>query len=85
MTFNISVEREKHEKNNKTFYKYTNMTIYKLKSFDIFLNLIEKDKIFVLFNIESNIKKDGICETKDRGTAFKLKINCIEELFDIIE
>lgn len=72
-------------KEEKTFYKYTTMSIYKLKDFNTFLNLIEKDKIFITFNVDSFITKDGFVQLNDRGTAFKLYMENIEDLFTRID
>ena len=74
-----------YKRNNETYYKYTNINFYTLKNFKTFLNLIEKDKIHITFNI-------GICKNgknagkiEDHGTAFKLDKYYIEELFEPIE
>lgn len=72
-------------RNNETYYKYTNLNIYKLKSFEIFLNLIEQDKVHVSFNIGTCKRGKNIGKIEDRGTAFKLNNNYINELFDLVE
>lgn len=71
--------------NNETYYKYTHMNIYKLKDFNTFLELIEKDKIHVIFNIGIAKKGPNIGKIEDRGTAFKIYNDYIEKLFDLIE
>ena len=74
-----------YKRNNETYYKYTNMNVYKLKDFNKFLKLIEQNKIYVLFNIGIAKKGTNIGKIEDRGTAFKLYNNCIDKLFDLIE
>ena len=69
----------------ETFYKYTNLTIYKLKNFDTFLNLIEQGYIYITFNIGIFDKEYRYGKIHDRGTAFKLKKNSINKLFDKID
>lgn len=70
-----------YKKDNKTYYKYTNLEIYKLKSFNRFIELLEENKIYITFNISmfKNEKRNG--QIHDRGTTFKLNINNVEDLF----
>lgn len=71
--------------NGETYYKYTNLTIYQLKSFEKFLYLIEKDLIGVCFNIGTCKTNKNYGNIEDRGTAFKLNQENINELFSIVE
>ena len=71
-----------YKRNNNTFYKYTNLDVYKLKNFDIFLKLIENDKIFVVFNIDMIKSEKQFGKINDRGTAFRINIRDIEQLFE---
>lgn len=73
-----------YKKNNETYYKYTNLYIYKLKTFEDFINLLEKDLIYITFNISMFNTKDRANQIHDRGTAFKLRNTCILRLFDKI-
>lgn len=66
---------------DKKFYKYVKMNVYKLIGFFEFLKLIENDKIFVSFYMRSALGPDGNIVMKDHGVGFKIKNNCIEELF----
>lgn len=75
----------KYIKDGKTFYKYTSLNMYKLRGFDMFLKLIENDKIFLTFNIGTRVYQDGSCHINDRGTAFRINISCINELFEKID
>lgn len=73
-----------YKKNNEIYYKYTNLYIYKLKTFEDFINLLEKDLIYITFNISMFNTKDRKNQIHDRGTAFKLRNTCILKLFDKI-
>lgn len=72
-------------RNNQKFYKYTYLSIYKVKNFETFLKLIEEDKIFIVFNIGMHKSADRFGQICDRGTAFRIKQEYLEELFDKIE
>ena len=61
------------------------MSIYHLKNFQKFLELIEQDKIYICFNINEFLDNESVIRIKDRGTAFKLDNYYIEELFDLID
>ncbi|MBE6156931.1 MAG: hypothetical protein E7161_04220 [Firmicutes bacterium] len=66
---------------NKKYYKYVKMNLYKLTSFFEFLKLVENDKIFVNFYMKSALGKSDEFLIKDHGVGFKIKNDCIEELF----
>ena len=70
--------------NNETYYKYTNLYIYKLKTFNDFLNLLEKDLLYLTFNISTFSKVERLNQIHDHGVAFKLRNTCILRLFDKI-
>lgn len=74
-----------YKQNNETYYKYTNMNIYKLKNFELFLKSIEENKIYVIFNIGIAKKGPNIGKIEDRGTAFKINNDNIEDLFELID
>ena len=67
------------------YYKYTNLNIYKLKGFETILELLKQDYIYITFNIGIFDKEYRYGEIHDRGTAFKLKNDCIDKLFDEID
>ena len=67
------------------YYKYFKMTIYKLKSFETFLRLIEAGEISVIFNIGIYKTADKFGAVYDHGTSFKLSTSCIYKLFDKIK
>jgi len=85
LTYLAYVKGYPYKRNNDTYYKYTNMNIYKLKSFQHFLKLIEENKIHVIFNIGIAKKGPNIGKIEDRGTAFKINNDCIDELFELID
>ena len=74
-----------YKKYNRTYYKYNNLKIYKLKSFNNFIELFEKQKIYITINIEYFKKGKRIGEIHDRGTAFRLSTENIEDLFVLID
>lgn len=66
---------------DKVYYKYLKMEIFKLYGFFEFLRLIEEDKIFVGFYMKSALDKSIKPNVIDHGVAFRIKNECIEELF----
>jgi len=70
-----------YKKDGQTFYKYTSLEIFELKDFNIFLELIEQDKIFITFNIGVHTTEDRYGQINDRGTAFRISIDTIDKLF----
>lgn len=70
-----------YKKNNEMVYKYTNLSIYKLKNFETFIKMIEENKIYITFNIGTHRSKKRYGQIYDRGTAFKINSKYIEELF----
>lgn len=76
-----TVEFLKKYFNGKNYYKYQDIRMYKLKSFNTFLNLINDGIVSISFKV--GIHKSGKYSGKysDHGTTFKIdKIN-IEKLF----
>ena len=71
--------------NDITYYKYTNMDLYKLKSFDKFLELLNEGVIRVNFKI--GVYKSGENKGKiyDRGTSFDIQEKDLIKLFDKID
>ena len=68
--------------NQQTYYKYFKMIIYKLKSFDVFLDLIESGIISIVFNIGIYKSAEYLGNTYDHGTYFKISIRDVYKLFD---
>ena len=81
MKYLAFIEAEKKKKNSTTYFRYTNITFYKIKDFSTFLSLIEKGEIKIVFNIGiyRNGKKCG--QTYDHGTNFEIKKENISMLY----
>ena len=71
--------------NGKTFFKYYQMKIYKLKDFETFINLIDKGIIRVCFKIGIFRNGNKIGKIHDRGTSFGIKEQNISYLFETID
>ncbi len=69
----------------KEYFKYTNITIYKLKEFEKFLELLEKGKIKVLFKIGVYKTGEHYGEIYNHGIAFCIKREYLENLFEKIQ
>lgn len=70
--------------NKEYYYFYRSIKFYKLKSFESFVDLIEKGYIFVTF--KTGVGKSGKYEGKfqDHGTAFRISKNNIDKLYNRI-
>ena len=66
--------------NNELYYKYFTMKSYKFKNFSNFLNLIQKDKIFVSIYLTKD-NSDINSKIVNHGFAFRIKTDFIDELF----
>ena len=66
------------------YFKYTEMTIYKLRSFDVFIELLRRGRILVNFTVDiyHSGKKEG--QMHDHGTFFSISEDDLDKLFDII-
>ena len=64
------------------YYYYKHLKMYKLKSFERFLELIENGTIFVVFKtgVNKNGRLAGVFQ--DHGTSFKISKANLENLFD---
>lgn len=70
--------------NSQLYVKYKDENYYKLKSFDTFLNLIEKGKISITFRIGVYKYGKKIGQIHDHGTTFSIDEMNIEDLFEKI-
>lgn len=70
--------------NNKEIFRYYEINFYKLKSFEIFLELLKKGDIDV--SIISRISKSGTSAGRyfNKNLVFQIKRKNIEKLFDFI-
>lgn len=67
--------------NDKVYYRYMSMKIYKLRGFFEFLRLIETDKIFIHFHLKEIKDKDGNSIIDNHGVCFKIRKEHISKLF----
>ena len=68
--------------NNSYYYRYDSMSLYELKGFDYFIDLIDKGIIKVTF--KAGVHKSGkyIGKFSDHGTSFRIDLNNIQKLFN---
>lgn len=76
------VYASKKKENNELWFRYYKVQLYKLKNFNTFLELIEKDLIEI--SIISRINKSGVKKGKyaNKNIVFFIKKENIELLFD---
>ena len=77
----VKVERKW---NNGVYYRYTDATLFKLKGFDTFLELIESGDIRVTFKISVFRHGSRISQVHDHGTSFDIHEDSLNKLFDVI-
>ena len=67
--------------NNEWYYKYEKLYMYKLKSFNVFLELVNKGFIFATFKV--GIHKSGkyVGKISDHGTSFRIYFGNMHKLF----
>lgn len=68
----------------KIYFKYINITFFKLKGFSTFLKLIEDGTIRVMFKLSYFKSGEHFGEFHDHGTSFEIKEEDLELLFDVI-
>ena len=68
--------------NNENYVKYYNITFYKLKSFQKFLNLIKNDTICVELSLKETIDIFGYPIVDCHGFQFRIRKENIERLFE---
>ncbi len=66
----------------KELYYYTRIDFYKLKSFDYFIDLIEKGIITITFKIGIKKEPEKFGQIHDKGTDFSILEKNIELLFE---
>lgn len=67
------------------YFRYLNISFYQLKTFDIFLKLIENGTIEVTFKIGYFKAGEHYGEVYDHGTAFEISEKNLEQLFFLIQ
>ena len=78
----IKVNSMKIEK--REYYRYSDIKIYELKSFEDFLKQIETGNIKVSFGVGLYKKGNRLGQLHDRGTKFRINIDLIEQLYNLI-
>lgn len=71
--------------NNEYYFLYDRIIFYKLKSFDKFIELMENGVISIKIQIEAYYDSEKYGQMKNKGTAFAIKRNYIDSLFDKID
>ena len=66
------------------YYHYHDIYFYKLKSFETFIDLIDKGIIEITFKIGTHRSGNRIGKAYDHGTDFSIKVANLEQLFDRI-
>ena len=79
------VKVKKDQIGETVYYKYRDLTLYKLKGFETFIDLFEKGKISVIFKLSQRHTEEKYGEIYDKGTNFSIYEKDIELLFDKIE
>lgn len=79
------IPTKKYLKNGILYFKYLNIKYYKLKNFNVFLELIQNGTIRVVFKLSQYKNGEKYGKIHDRGTTFEIEEKNLELLFDIIE
>ena len=79
----VNVDRKFN--NGKKYFKYSAMSIYKLKNFDTFIDLIESGIIKITFKLGIYRDDKRLGKIHDRGTSFSIQERYIDKLFNYIE
>lgn len=66
-------------------FNYKKLGIYKFKSFEKFLHALENGIIMVDLRIGVYKSGNNIGKTHDHGTAFRIKAENLEDIYDLIE
>ena len=79
------IKVSKKEIAGEKYYKYNKMYVFKLKSFETFLDLIKDGIIYVNFSIDTYNSGYKNGQIHDHGTYFSIFESNLYKLFDIIE
>jgi len=74
------IEVKKKYISGEIYYRYENVTLYNIKNFDNFINLIDKGKIKIVFRIGIYKKGPKFGQIYDHGTSFCIKVSHLEQL-----
>lgn len=79
------ITADKRIQNSNYYYKYTQIKFYKLKSFDVFVNLIKNGKIIVSFSLGTIREGSRTGQMHNHGTAFRILKEDLELLYDEVQ
>lgn len=79
------ITSEQKQINNKTYFKYRNLNLYKLKKPHTLIELIEQGIIKIDFNITEKYNSYGEKKIYDHGTAFLISKYNLTKLFNKID
>lgn len=79
----IPVEKKKYK--DDVYFKYHNFKLYKLRSFDCFLNLISTGDIGINMKISFYTSQEKYGKIQDKGTTFEIDEKNINKLFTKID
>lgn len=79
----IPVEKRKYK--NDVYFKYHNFKLYKLRSFNCFLDLISSGFIRINMKISFYTSQDKYGKIHDKGTTFEIDEKNINKLFAKID
>ena len=71
--------------NGKEYFLYSKYSLYRIKSFEKFIELIENGMITISFNIGYHKEENKLGMIKDHGTSFSINLNNINNLYDLID
>lgn len=77
----INADRKIEE--NISFFKYTRLRLYKLKSIEKFFELLENGIIFIIFNIGVYRTADKYGQTYNHGVTFCINENNLKDLYTL--
>lgn len=81
----IHAQKETVKETKIEYFKYNTMDLYRLKSFDNFLNLLESGKIFVELKMYPYTEGELKGQFRNRETTFNINEADIPLLFDKVE
>lgn len=79
------VKAIKKKINNKEYFKYYKMKIYRLKNFDTFINLIDEGIIRITLKIGIFRDEKKLGKIHDHGTSFCIQEEDLDKLYDLID
>ena len=77
------IEAQSKQYNTCEFFKYESIKFYKLKNFDVFIQLVDKGIICVNFKV-SGYKNEGLGLIDSHGVSFCIGTNNLGMLYDMI-